>query len=102
VPVQTYQGAGYSIEPRWKEVVIYWEGDRGVWFYAAWGVEPPTLYVPTDEVWRTVMPEWIRGKRAEVVARLGAHSGHDLQDDPKRRTGDGPSVRSVEREQESG
>lgn len=32
--------AGYEIEFRWKEQVVYWEGGRGVIFEGAWGTEP--------------------------------------------------------------
>jgi len=71
-----YHGDGFSIEFEWKEVVHYWEGDRGYWFDAGWGVEPPHVYVPAPEIWEQCVPDWMKTRRALVVARLEAHSGH--------------------------
>lgn len=36
----------WSVEFRWKEEVIYWEGDRGYIFEAGWGVTPGVTYIP--------------------------------------------------------
>lgn len=71
----------FRIEARWKEEVIYWEGDRGYLFDAGWGVTPGALYVPAAEDWSLVTPEWMHGRRDEIVARLVEHSHHDVIDE---------------------
>ncbi|MGD0808716.1 MAG: hypothetical protein ABSA91_03300 [Acidimicrobiales bacterium] len=78
-PASQASGRGpYRVEFRWKEEVIYWEGDRGFVFDGGWGVSPPVTYVPTPELWDEVVPSWMKGRRDEVVARLRAHPGHVL------------------------
>jgi hypothetical protein len=74
---------GFEVEPRWKEIVIYWEGDRGYAFPAGWGVEPPVLYVPNETAWTRSMPDWLRERRSEVIARLAAVSRHRLEIDQR-------------------
>jgi hypothetical protein len=76
-----YLGDGFRIESRWKEEVIYWEGDHGFRFDAGWGVDPSVLYVPSAGIWQEVMPAWLRDRRDDVLARLRQHSGHILQED---------------------
>jgi hypothetical protein len=49
--------------------------------YAGWGVEPAHLYVPSPRIWDLVVPAWLSGRRAEVMDRLVAHSGHLVLDD---------------------
>ncbi len=71
----------FEIEHRWKEEVLYWEGRRGVSFAAGWGVTPPVVYVPTAEAWDASTPDWLHGRRDEVVARLVERSGHRVEDD---------------------
>jgi hypothetical protein len=70
------------IEYRWKQEVVYWEGDRGFIFDGEWGVEPMVTYVPDDESWDILVPEWLRGRRKEVVARLEDEEGYVVNDDP--------------------
>lgn len=65
-----YLGDGYAIEHRWKEEVIYWEGERGFLFDGGWGSEPPTLYVPDADTWASVLPLWLRDRRDVVLGRL--------------------------------
>jgi hypothetical protein len=76
-----FVGDGYDIEMRWKEEVIYWEGDRGVLFGAAWGVEPPVLFVPSPQIWHDSMPDWLRDRRDEVLERLRDHGDHVLAEE---------------------
>ncbi|MGN6608639.1 MAG: hypothetical protein ACTHMS_16720 [Jatrophihabitans sp.] len=76
-----YVGDGFEIESRWKEEVVYWEVDQGFLFDAGWGVTPGVLYVPSAEIWVEVMPDWLRYRRDEVVARLRQHSEHVLEED---------------------
>lgn len=66
----------YSVEARWKEEVVYREGDQSIVFDAGWGSEPPVLYVPSDWAWDLSTPDWLHGRRAEVVARLERDSRH--------------------------
>jgi len=75
-----YQGDGYAIEHRWKEEVIYWEGEKGFLFDGGWGSHPPTLYVPDAETWSAVTPDWLRGRRDVVVARLAARGTDRLEE----------------------
>lgn len=66
----------FEIEFRWKEQCIYWEGARGVVFYGGWGGKPINTVVPDHTTWDRVVPVWLRGRHAEVVARLRAHPDH--------------------------
>lgn len=61
---------GWDAELRWKEQVVYWEGNRGFLFDGAWGVAPPRTYVPDVDTWDQAVPEWLRGRRQQVVSRL--------------------------------
>ncbi len=74
-----YRGDGYAIEHRWKEEVIYWEGDQGFLFDGGWGSEPLTLYVPDAETRSTVLPDWLRDRRELVLSRL-ADRGDRLEE----------------------
>ena len=90
-------GDGFDVEPRWRELVIYWEGDKGYAFPAGWGVDPPVLYVPNEEAWARSMPGWLRGRRSEVVARLAAFSRHRLEiDEGDEISGDNSMTRARE------
>ena len=68
----------FRIEAHQREVLAYREGDHGILLEAAWGAKPPILYVPSARVWDDVVPEWLRGRREEVVARLAARSKHHV------------------------
>ncbi|WP_349865013.1 hypothetical protein [Leifsonia sp. WHRI 6310E] len=72
----------FRIEAVWKELVEYWEGDHGYVFDAAWGVEPGDLYVPAPQDWDAVTPEWMNGRRDEIVARLITRSHHNVVELP--------------------
>jgi hypothetical protein len=73
--------AKYEIEFRWKEQVIYWEGERGAVFPGGWGVSPVVTYVPDALAWDRCVPVWLRGRRDEVIANLRAESGHVLAEE---------------------
>ncbi len=79
LPIYTAPDGSYEIEPRWKEEIVYWEGDRGFVLDAGWGVEPGILYVPSPAVWNSAVPPWLRGRRDEVVSRLAEHSRHRIE-----------------------
>jgi hypothetical protein len=81
----------FEVEFRWKEQVIYWEGDRGCVFEGAWGVDPLVTIVPDASTWDRVVPDWLRGRRDEVFERLRGQPGHVLREErddsspPRRR-----------------
>ena len=75
-------GDSFEIQFRWKEEVIYWEGERGFVFDGAWGVEPIETYVPDEQNWDSVMPDWLVGRRDLVVERLVANPSHVVRADP--------------------
>ncbi|MFE4951636.1 hypothetical protein ACFQ9V_16180 [Leifsonia sp. NPDC056665] len=77
-----YDDGNFRIKAVWKEVVEYWEGDCGYVFDAAWGVEPGELYVPAPQDWDAVTPEWMNGRRDEIVARLISRSHHTVVELP--------------------
>jgi hypothetical protein len=58
---------GSEVEFRWKEVVVYWEGERGFTFDGGWGVDPLVTYVPDEATWDRVVPVWLKGRRTEVI-----------------------------------
>lgn len=70
----------YEIEFRWKEEVVYWEGERGAVFPGGWGVDPPVTIVPDATTWDRAVPEWLRGRRDEVVQRLRDQPDHVVKE----------------------
>ena len=78
----TDDAGGASVEFRWKEEVVYWEGDCGFVFEGGWGTEPPVTYVPDDATWDQVVPAWMKGRRHEIVRRLSAEPGHVVRSTP--------------------
>jgi hypothetical protein len=68
-----------EVEFRWKEEVIYWEGNRGFVFDGGWGVAPMVTYIPDEATWDDVVPDWLVGKRQQVVERLALEPGHVLK-----------------------
>jgi len=79
----------WSIEFRWKEEVVYWEGDRGCIFQAGWGVTPGVTYVPDAASWDEVVPVWLVGRRDEIVTRLRGDSNHVVEEADARELGYG-------------
>ncbi|HWJ64646.1 MAG TPA: hypothetical protein VNS19_21915 [Acidimicrobiales bacterium] len=71
-----------EIEFRWKEDLVYWEGDRGFVFDGAWGSDPLQTFVPTEAAWDLVVPHWLAGRRREVMERLAAEPAHVVRPDP--------------------
>ena len=73
----------YRIEFRWKEQVIYWEGDSGFIFDGGWGVRPPVTYVPDLGTWDSIVPEWLKGRHDEVVGHLRERRDHEVVETPE-------------------
>jgi hypothetical protein len=67
--VSIFDDGNFRIEAVWKELVEYWEGERGYVFDAAWGVKPGDLYVPASEDRDAATPEWMNGRRDEIAAQ---------------------------------
>ncbi|WP_238439575.1 hypothetical protein [Microbacterium sp. JZ31] len=72
----------WSVEPRWKEEIVYREGGRRFVFEGGWGMTPMKLYVPHADDWDRVLPAWMRGRRAEILDRLATAAGHVLEVEP--------------------
>jgi hypothetical protein len=71
----------FEVEFRWKEQVIYWEGDRGCVFVGAWGVDPLVTVVPDASTWDRVAPDWLQGRHDEVCERLRGQPGHVVREE---------------------
>ncbi|GAA4561526.1 hypothetical protein [Planotetraspora kaengkrachanensis] len=70
----------YEIAYRWKELLVYTEGSRKFNFDCGWGVHPPVVYVPTQEIWDQVTPSWMHGRRSEILDRIGRDSRHVIEE----------------------
>jgi hypothetical protein len=64
--------------------LIYWEGDRSIEFQVNPGLKQPTVIrVASAEKWDQEMPDWARGRRKEIMERIGekcAHFPHEFKD----------------------
>lgn len=74
--------SSYSFKEQWKELLVYTEtGDPGgtYTFLCGWGnfERPFSVGVPTAETWDRAMPEFMRGRRDEILARLRDWAGGD-------------------------
>ena len=70
----------YTVEGRWKEQLVYIEDGQEFIFECGWGVRPYVAYIPSAAIWDRVMPQWMRGRREEIVARLATEGRHRLED----------------------
>jgi hypothetical protein len=70
------RSADFRFDWRWKEELHYCEGDHSQVFHCGWGVSPPIVFLPSQGGWDAKMPDWLHGRRAELVARIEQHSGH--------------------------
>ena len=64
--------APFTIREQWKEEMHYIEGDNKFVFDCGWGASPPSVYLPSVERWDATVPEWMRGRREEIVGRIRA------------------------------
>ncbi|MFT3786598.1 MAG: hypothetical protein QM770_10585 [Tepidisphaeraceae bacterium] len=69
----------FNITPRWKEELVYAEGNNQFVFQCGWGVTPGVVYVPPPDQWDAVMPAWLCGRHDEVVGRLRQFSQHTVE-----------------------
>jgi hypothetical protein len=66
-------GKKFQISRQWHDIIEYSEGeDRSIQLDCPSLVEPPTVTVPSPARWAAEMPDWLRERREEVVARLQA------------------------------
>lgn len=76
----TYYSDHFRIASEIPEKLLYWEGGDGFVFDSAWGVSPFITNVPANDVWDAVVPAWMIGRRAEIVARLRKHSHQTINE----------------------
>jgi hypothetical protein len=77
--------AAYKLYPKWKELLVYEEGGNSYSFECGWGVSPGVVYVQAAEDWDAVLPEFLRGRRDEIVAVLRERCDHTVEEDPPRK-----------------
>lgn len=86
---------GWDFGLRWKEIGFYSEGIgkacREVLFDVTMG-DGLTLYVPTSDYWREVMPEWVRDRRDEVLSRIESVRGAVVIEETSSGYGPYPTV----------
>lgn len=75
----------YKITAKWKEVLIYAEGENEFVFSCGWGVHPGVIHVPSASCWEEATPEWMHGRRDEVIDRLQDWAkDHDVLEETDR------------------
>jgi hypothetical protein len=74
----------FKLYPKWKEELVYEEGENVYAFQCGWGVEPPHVDVPAAADWDAVMPPFLRGRREELLKLLREKSGHVVDELPPR------------------
>lgn len=72
---------------KWKELLVYEEGDQSYEFECGWGVTPGELYVPADEDWDAVVPGFLKGRRAEMLTYFKEHTNYVIVEQPARNSG---------------
>ena len=82
IPLYADEHGTFGVLFRWKEELVYAEGEGEHAFRGGWGVNPIQSYVPDEENWDRCLPEWLHGRRAIVVARLRSIPGHEVVTDP--------------------
>jgi hypothetical protein len=61
----------YKVEIRWKEILIYREGENELEFFIPMGVKPPwPLEFPSESTWNKTVPDWAKGRRNEIMKRI--------------------------------
>jgi hypothetical protein len=80
---ETYRDADYSFKEKWKEELIYTEPGGTYSFNCGWGdfTRPFSVGVPTAEYWDRAMPDFMRGRRDEILGRLRGWAGNNYNFD---------------------
>ena len=65
-----------------KEILILRDDDRWLLIRCGWGANPPLASLQPVGVWDEVMPDWLRGRRDEVVT-LVTQFGHVVCDEKR-------------------
>ncbi|MQM26295.1 hypothetical protein [Glycomyces albidus] len=76
---RTADKSGYGFREEWKERLVYSEPGGSYTFECGWGdfSRPYHVYVPAAESWDRSMPEFMRGRRDEILERLRHWAGGD-------------------------
>jgi hypothetical protein len=69
--------SAYSFNEQWKELLVYTEAGGTYTFLCGWGnfQRPYSVGVPTAETWDRAMPEFMHGRRDEILGRLRKWAG---------------------------
>lgn len=70
---------------KWKEELVYEEDGKSHSFECGWGVTPGVVYVPAAEDWDEVVPDFLKGRREEMLKRLREKSGHTVEESRPRK-----------------
>jgi len=60
---------------KWKELLVYEEDGKCLFFEAPMGAELIDVYVPTIDAWNNKAPAWARSKRANIMDVISNVSG---------------------------
>ena len=74
----------FKLYPKWKEELVYEEGENSYAFQCGWGVSPPHVEVPAAQDWDAMMPSFLQGRRDEMLKLLREKSGHVIEERPPR------------------
>lgn len=66
---------GFDFREEWKERLVYREDGKEFTFTCGWGTTPGVVYVPAANAWNYVTPEWMHGRRDEIIERIQIHVG---------------------------
>lgn len=53
-----------------RELLLLRKDDNRLRIPCAWGVDPSLAFLPPAQVWDSVVPGWLHGRRAEAVAAV--------------------------------
>jgi hypothetical protein len=75
--------ADYTFKEEWKELLVYTDPGGTYTFLCGWGnfERPFSVGVPTAEYWDRGMPEFMRGRRDEILDRLRKWAGNNYNVD---------------------
>lgn len=70
-----------------RELMLLRDGSNWLKVQCAWGTAPGTAFLPSPEVWDSVVPDWLRGRREEAVKTLAEFGLEVAADDQPLRPG---------------